>query len=72
MERVWGEGEPQGWAACALAAAQHVIPSAGHHLPSAWRLKAAWDKLELPERVPPLTQAATLADAGATCDAGRP
>ena len=72
VEHLWGEGEPKGWAAYTLAAVQHFVPGARHHLPSAWRLKAAWDKLELPERAPPMTQGVALAVAGVMLTVGHP
>eukprot|EP00959_Pyramimonas_sp_CCMP1952_P373572 7823736-Pyramimonas_sp.AAC.1 len=70
IEYLRGEGEPEVWAAYALAAAHHFIRGSRPHPPSAW--KAAWDKLELPERAPSLTQALTLAVASAMSDAGHP
>ena len=72
VEHLWGEGEPKGWAAYTLAAVQHFVPGARHHLPAAWRLKAAWDKLELPERAPPMTQGVALAVAGVMLSVGHP
>ena len=72
VEHLWGEGEPKGWAAYTLAAVQHFVPGARHHLPAAWRLKAAWDKLELQERAPPMTQGVALAVAGVMLSVGHP
>ena len=72
VEQLWGEGEPKGWASTTLAAIQHFVPGARHHLPSAWRLKSAWDKHELPERAPPLSADVVLAISGVMISVGHP
>ena len=72
VEALWEEGEPKGWAAYTIAAIQHIIPSARHRLPGAWRLKAAWDRLELPVRAPPLNEDVVLAVAALALDVGHP
>ena len=72
IEQLWGEGEPKGWASTTLAAVQHFVPGARHHLPSAWRLKSAWDKHELPVRAPPLSVDVVLGISGVMISVGHP
>ena len=57
-EGLWQEGEPKSWATLIRAAVQHFIPWSKRRLSGAWRIKSAWDKIELPSRAtraPPLT-----------------
>ena len=70
LEILWEEGEPKSWASYTLAGAQHFAPRLRRHLPAAWRLRAAWDRLELPARAPPLTLDAVQALAGLACEIG--
>ena len=72
IETLWQEGEPKGWATFTLAGIQHFAPRFRRHLPGAWRLRSAWDRLELPQRAPPLTLDVVQALAGLACEIERP
>ena len=70
IELLWEEGEPKSWASYTLTGAQHFAPRLRRHIPAAWRLRAAWDRLELPARAPPLTLDAVQALASLSCEIG--
>ena len=72
IQVLWEEGEPKHWAAYTLAAIQHRFPRSRNRIPSGWRLKAAWDRIELPARAPPLTVLFLQALAGAAIEIGCP
>ena len=72
IQVLWEEGEPKHWAAYTLAAIQHYFPRARSRIPSGWRLKAAWDRIELPARALPLALDFVQAVAGAALEIGLP
>lgn len=54
LETLWDLGEPKSMAAYTLAALTYFVPPLKKHLPRSWKLKATWDKLELPCQAIPL------------------
>ena len=64
LELLWGTGEPRSSAAYTLASIQFYLPQLRKHLPRSWKLKAVWDKLELPAQAVPLSLEHTIAIAG--------
>ena len=54
LELLWDSGEPKSMAAYTLAALLYFIPPLKKRLPRSWKLKATWDKLELPCQAIPL------------------
>ena len=54
LEILWDSGEPKSMAAYTLAALNYFIPPLKKHLQRSWKLKATWDKLELPCQAIPL------------------
>ena len=70
VEMLWHEGDPKSHVAYLLAGVQHFMPRLRRHIPAAWRLKAAWDRLELPQRAASLTVDATRALAGLAAECG--
>ena len=64
LELLWDTGEPRSAGAYALASIQFYIPALRKHLPRSWKLKAVWDKLELPAQAIPLSLNHTIAIAG--------
>ena len=56
VEHVWQEGEPKGLVGDLLSGLGHFLPPLKRHMSGAWRLHAAWGKLELPCRAWPLTK----------------
>lgn len=64
LELLWDAGEPRSSGAYALASIQFYIPQLRKHLPRSWKLKAIWDKLELPAQAVPLSLEHTIAISG--------
>lgn len=54
LEMLWDSGEPKSVAAYTLASLLYFIPPLKKRLPRSWKLKATWDKLELPCQAIPL------------------
>lgn len=54
LEVLWDSGEPKSLATYSLAGLQYFIPALKKNLPRSWKLKATWDKLELPCQAIPL------------------
>ena len=61
VEACWEDGEPKSFAADCPSALGHYLPAVKKHLGGSWRLIAAWSRLEMPERAPPLTLCFTYA-----------
>ena len=55
VEFLWLEGESKNAASSTLAAVQYYVPQLRKQLPLSWKLKSAWDNLELPCQAAPLT-----------------
>ena len=55
LEVLWDSGEPKTSATYTLAALHYFIPQLRRQLPRSWKLKAVWDKLELPCQAIPLS-----------------
>jgi len=55
LEVLWDSGEPKTNGTYTVAAVQYFLPQLRKQLPRSWRLKAVWDKLELPSQAVPLT-----------------
>ena len=55
LEVLWDSGDPKSVATYTIAALQYYIPALRKHLPRSWRLKAIWDRLELPCQAIPLS-----------------
>ncbi len=53
LEVLWDAGETKSTAAYTLAAIHYYLPRLKHQLSRSWKLKAIWDKLELPCRAVP-------------------
>jgi len=64
LELLWDTGEPRSSAAYTLASIQFYLPQLRKHLPRSWKLKAVWDRLELPAQAVPLSLEHTIAIAG--------
>jgi hypothetical protein len=54
VEDMWWNGDPKGWAADLLSGVQHFQPRCRKGLHGAWRLYGAWNRLERPDRAPPM------------------
>lgn len=54
LEVLWDTGEPKTACTYTVAAVQHYLPQLRKKLPRSWKLKAIWDKLELPCQAVPL------------------
>lgn len=54
LEEMWWSGDPKGWAADLLCGVQHFTPRCKKGLHGSWRLFAAWNRLERPDRAPPM------------------
>ena len=61
--QIWAEGEPKSLAAHTICGLQHFL-NVKRTFPGAWRLYAAWDKAEIPQRAPPLPSEVVLGIAG--------
>ena len=55
LEVLWDLGEPKSAATYSVAALQFYLPQLKKHLPRSWKLKAIWDRLELPCQSIPLS-----------------
>lgn len=55
LEVLWDQGETKSVATYTLAALHYYIPQLKRGLPRSWKLKAIWDKLELPCQAVPLS-----------------
>ena len=53
IEYLWSEGETRQRAADSLSGAQHFLQTR-RHFPGAWRLLSTWQRMEMPDRAPPL------------------
>lgn len=71
VEHIFFEGEPKGMASDGLASLQYHLPQAAGHLRMSWRLVKAWQKVEPPSKVIPLSPFLARAFAGACVLAGR-
>ena len=71
LEYIFYEGEAKGLASDALASLQYHLPQAAGHLRMSWKLVKAWQKLEPPVRVIPLSPLLPRAFAGACVTMGR-
>lgn len=54
LEILWDAGETKSSAAYTLASIHHFLPQLKHQLTRSWKLKAIWDRLELPCQAVPL------------------
>ncbi len=54
IETFWQEGEGRSWAADVVCALQWASPLLKRHLNGSWALLKAWQRTELPARVPPM------------------
>lgn len=70
VEHIFFEGESKSLASDGLASLQYHLPQAAGHLRFSWKLVKAWNKLEPPARVVPLSPLLTRAFAGALVLAG--
>ena len=64
MGFLWWDGAPKGHAADLLSGMQHLVPRGRKKSVGAWRLYGAWNRLEYPDRAPPM-------DRDLTSDPGR-
>ena len=55
LEVLWDSGDPKTSATYTLAALHYFVPQLRRQLPRSWKLKASWDKLELPCQAVPLS-----------------
>ena len=55
LEVLWDSGEPKTAATYTLAALHYFVPQLRRQLPRSWKLKAVWDKLELPCQAIPIS-----------------
>ena len=65
LEHIFFEGEPKGLASDTLASVQFHMPKAAGHLRMSWKLLKAWQKVEPPARVVPISPLLVRAFAGA-------
>eukprot|EP00435_Cladocopium_sp_Y103_P044257 s197_g12.t1 len=65
VEHIFFEGESKSLASDGLASIQYHLPQAVGHLRMSWKLAKAWQKIEPPARVVPLSPFLTRAFAGA-------
>ena len=61
LEILWDAGETKATAAYTLASLHHYLPQLKHQLTRSWKLKAIWDRLELPCQAIPLDTATLFA-----------
>ena len=71
IEHIFFEGEPKSLASDGLASIQYHLPPAVGNLRMSWKLAKAWQKIEPPERVVPISPLLTRAFAGACIIAGK-
>ena len=64
LEVLWDEGVPKTDATYSLASLQYYVPQLKRQLPRSWKLKATWDRLELPCQAIPLDMDLLLAFVG--------
>ena len=64
IEQAWQEGESKGLVGNLLSGLAHYVPALRRCMAGAWRLHAAWGKLELPCRAWPLTKRQACGIAG--------
>ena len=64
LEVLWDAGETKSSAAYTLASIHYFLPQLKHQLPRSWKLKAIWDKLELPCQAVPLNPTTLFALVG--------
>ena len=55
IEFLWREGESKAVASTTLAGVQFFVPQLRKQLSQSWKLKAKWDRLELPCQASPMT-----------------
>lgn len=65
VEYIFSEGESKSLASDALASIQYHLPQSVGHLRMSWKLARAWQKVEPPARVVPLSPLLVRAFAGA-------
>lgn len=71
IEHIFFDGESKSLASDGLASIQYHLPQAIGHLRLSWKLAKAWQKIEPPSRVVPLSPLLTRAFAGACLLTGR-
>lgn len=71
IEHIFFEGETKGLASDGLASLQYHLPQVAGHLRMSWKLVKAWQKVEPPVRVIPISPLLTRAFAGACVLAGK-
>lgn len=71
VEYIFSEGEAKGLASDGLASLQYHLPSCAGHLRMSWKLVKAWQKVEPPARVVPISPLLARAFAGACVLADR-
>ena len=62
VDELWWEGAPKGHAADLLSGIQHLIPRCRKRLLEAWRVYGAWNRLEFPDRAPPMDRGPDAGD----------
>lgn len=70
LEYIFSDGEPKSLASDGLASLQHFMPSLCGHLRGSWKMVKAWQKLEPPTRVIPISPLLCQAMAGACVATG--
>ena len=70
LEHIFFEGLPKSLARDGLASLQYHLPSAAGRLRFSWKMVKAWQRLEPPQRVIPLSPLMTQAFAGACISQG--
>lgn len=71
IEHIFFEGESKSLASDGLASIQFHLPTAIGNLRMSWKLAKAWQKIEPPERVVPISPLLTRAFAGACVQVGK-
>ncbi|CAE8741020.1 unnamed protein product, partial [Polarella glacialis] len=71
VDQLWENGDGKAAASYTLAGLQFLQPKLKKHLPGAWKLLAAWQKLELPAGATPATPLVAFGVAGCFAAAGQ-
>ena len=71
-ECLWAEGDSKSVLSYGISALQHFVPSLRNHLHGAWRLHAAWRRMEPSTKAPPLSLLMYQAVAGWFLEKGLP
>eukprot|EP00435_Cladocopium_sp_Y103_P073923 s72_g45.t1 len=71
LEYIFFEGEAKGLASDGLASIQYYLPQAAGHLRMSWKMVKAWQRIEPPTRVIPMSPLLARGFAGACVLAGK-